>query len=353
MGTTGLFGAAFPENLGGTDAGFLAVAVISEEISRLAPEFGYALNMQAMTCPFTIYNWGSDEQISRFVLDLIAGRNIGMFALTEPGGGSDAAGAMKTTAVRDGDVYRLNGSKQWITFAHAADTGILFAKTDVDAGHRGITAFIVEPKSHAGFTANPIPMSGLSSVLCSNAVFLDDFTVPAENRLGEEGEGFKIAMNALDYGRLTVSARSVGLAQACLDESVRYANERVIRGQPIGHYQMVQHLIADMAVNVDAARLMVYRTGWLMDRGEPATRATSRAKYAAVEAAKHAAASAAEIFAGYALADEYPIKKFTAYVNMLAVGEGTANVQRILIAEDALGIKNANRHPVKNRLRGK
>ncbi len=353
MGATGLFGAAFPENLGGTDAGFLAVAAISEEISRLAPEFGYALNMQAMTCPFTIYNWGSDDQISRFVPDLVAGRKIGMFALTEPGGGSDAAGAMKTTAVRDGDVYRLNGSKQWITFAHAAETGILFAKTDVDAGHRGITAFIVEPKAHQGFTANPIPMSGLSNVLCSNAVFLDDFVVPAENRLGAEGEGFKIAMNALDYGRLTVSARSVGLAQACFDESVRYANERMIRGQPIGHYQMVQHLIADMAVNVDAARLMVYRTGWLMDRGDPATRATSRAKYAAVEAAKHAAASAAEIFAGYALADEYPIKKFTAYVNMLAVGEGTANVQRILIAEDALGFKNANRHPVRNRLRNK
>ncbi len=353
MAATGLFGATFPEDLGGTDAGFLAVAVISEEISRLAPEFGYAMNMQAMTCPFTIYNWGSEEQIARFVPDLIGGRKIGMFALTEPGGGSDAAGAMRTTAVRDGDVYRLNGSKQWITFAHAADAGILFAKTDPDAGHRGITAFIVEPKAHAGFTANPIAMSGLSNVLCSNAVFLDDFVVPAENRLGEEGEGFKIAMNALDYGRLTVSARAVGLAQACLEEAVRYANERVIRGQPISHYQMVQHLVADMAVNVDAARLMVYRTAWLMDRGEAASRATSRAKYAAVEAAKHAAASAAEIFAGYALADEYPIKKFTAYVNMLAVGEGTANVQRILIAEDALGIKNANRHAVRNRLRHK
>jgi isovaleryl-CoA dehydrogenase len=345
MGASGLFGASFPENLGGTDAGFLAVAVISEEISRLAPEFGYALNMQAMTCPFTIYNWGSDAQISRFVPDLIAGRKIGMFALTEPGGGSDAAGAMQTTAVRDGNVYRLNGSKQWITFAHACDTGILFAKTDLDAGHRGITAFIVEPKSFEGFTANPIPMSGLSNVLSSNAVFLDDFVVPVENRLGEEGEGFKIAMN-------TVSARAVGLAQACFDESVCYANERVIRGQPIGQYQMVQSLIADMAVNVDAARMLVQRTGWLMDRGEPSTRATSRAKYVAVNAAKHAAAAAAEIFAGYALADEYPIKKFTAYVNMLAVGEGTPNVQRILIAEDALGTKNANRHPVKNRLRG-
>jgi alkylation response protein AidB-like acyl-CoA dehydrogenase len=352
MGAAGFFGAAFPENLGGSDAGFGAVAAIAEAISRISPEFGYCMNMQAMTCPFTIYNWGTDDQISRFVPDLIAGRKIGMFALTEPGGGSDAAGAMKTTAVRDGDVYRLNGSKQWITFAHACDAGVLFAKTDPAAGHRGITAFIVEPKAHAGFTANPIPMSGLSNSLASNAVFLDDFVVPAENRLGEEGEGFKIAMNALEYGRLTVSARAVGLAQACLDESVAYANQRVIRGNPIGHYQMIQHLIADVATETDAARLMVQRMAWLMDQGERATRAASRAKYFAVEAAKRAAAAATEIFAGYALADEYPIKKFTAYVNMLATGEGPANVQRILIAEDALGIKDANRHPVRNRLRG-
>ena len=351
MGEAGFFGAAFPEELGGTNAGFLAIAAISEELSRLSPEFGYAMNMQAMTCPFTIYNWGTEEQISRYVPDLISGKKIGMFALSESGGGSDAAGAMQTKAMRDGDVYRLNGSKQWITFADVCDTGILFAKTDSSAGYRGITAFIVEPKIYQGFTAKPISMSGLSNVLCSNSVYLDDFVVPVMNRIGNEGEGFKIAMNALEYGRLTVSARSVGLAQACFEHSINYANERVIRGKPIGHYQMIQHLIADMAVNIDAARLLVERTGSLMDQGKKSSRATSRAKYAGVNAAKHAAASAAEIFAGYALADEYPIKKFTAYVNMLAVGEGTPNVQRVLIAEDALGTKDANRHPIRNRLR--
>lgn len=351
MGDAGFFGAAFPEDLGGSNAGFLAVSAISETISRLAPEFGYCMNMQAMTCPFTIFNWGTDDQIARFVPDLIIGRKIGMFALSEPGGGSDAAGAMKTTATRDGDVYRLNGSKQWITFANAADAGILFAKTDPAAGHRGVTAFIVEPRSFEGFTANPIPMTGLSRSLCSNAVFLDDFPVPVENRLGAEGEGFKIAMNALEYGRLTVASRSVGLAQACLDHAVEYANGRIVGGSPIGQYQMVQHLIADMTVNIEAARLLVHRMAWLMDCGQAANRAASLAKYAAVNAAKHAANAAAEIFAGYALADEYPIKKITAYVNMLAVGEGTPNVQRILIAEDALGTKDADRHPVRNRLR--
>jgi isovaleryl-CoA dehydrogenase len=348
MGAAGFFGAAFPEELGGSDMGYLAVAAIAEEVSRMAPEFGYAMNMQAMTCPFTIYNWGNADQIRRFVPDLIAGRKIGMFALTEPGGGSDAAGSMKTTARLDGGVYRLNGSKQWITFADACDTGLLFAKTDPEAGHRGITAFIVEPKSHRGFTANPIEMSGLSKCLRSSAVFLDDFPVPVENRLGEEGGGFKIAMNALEWGRLTVSARLVGLTQRCLDEASRYATERVVGGQAIGRYQMVQHLIADMAVNVEAARLMTRRMAWTMDRGEASNRAASQAKYFAGIAAKHAAQSAAEIFAGYALADEYPISKMTAYVNMLCIGEGTPNVQRILIAEDALGYKDANRHPVRN-----
>jgi isovaleryl-CoA dehydrogenase len=353
MGAAGFFGAAFPQELGGSDMGYLAVAAIAEELSRLAPEFGYAMNMQSMTCPFTIYNWGSASQVQRFVPDLIAGRKIGMFALSEPGGGSDAAGSMKTTACRDGDTYRLNGSKQWITFADACDTGLLFAKTDPSAAHRGITAFIVEPKTFEGFTANPIGMSGLSKCLCSCAVFLDDFAVPVENRLGEEGEGFKIAMNALEWGRLTVSARLVGLAQRCLDEATRYAAIRIVGGQAIGRYQMVQHLIADMTINVEAARLMTRRMAWTMDRGEAANRSASQAKYFAGITAKHAAHSAAEIFAGYALADEFPISKVTAYINMLCAGEGTPNVQRILIAEDTLGYKDANRHPVRNpRARG-
>lgn len=351
LGEAGLFGAAFGEDVGGTAMGFQAVAAIAEEISRLAPEYGYCMNMQAMTCPFTIYNWGSEDQVRRFVPDLVAGKRIGMFALSEPGGGSDAAGAMKTTARRDGDVYRLNGSKQWITFANACDTGLLFAKTDPAAGARGITAFIVEPKSGPGFTADPIQMTGLSNCLRSCAVFLEDFAVPVENRLGAEGEGFKIAMNGLDYGRLTVTARLIGLARACLDLARDYAKERVVFGHPIATYQMVQHLIADMTVNIEAARLMLYRMAWTMDRGEPATREASQAKYFASTTAKHAAQAAAEVFGGYALADEYPIKKITAYVNMLNMGEGSPNTQRILIAEDSLGFKDANRHPVRRRLK--
>ena len=349
MGTAGLFGAAFPRSFGGSALGFQAVAVISEELSRTRPEFGYAMNMQAMTCPFTIYNWGSAAQAERFVPDLIAGRRLGMFALTEAGGGSDPAGAMQTRAARDGDNYLLNGSKMWITMADVCDTGVIFAKTDPRAGHRGISAFIIEPKSVPGYRADPVPMSSLSMLFRSNAVFLDDFVVPAENRLGKEGEGFKIAMNALDFGRLTVSARLLGLAQGCLDLAIDYANQRVVGGQAIGRYQMVQQGIADMTVNIAAARLMVERLGWVMDQGLPMTRTAAHAKYFAQRAAKHAADSAAEIFGGYALADEYPISKLAAYINVLNVGEGTANVQRVLIAEDALGMKDADRHPVQNR----
>ncbi|MBM3573124.1 MAG: acyl-CoA dehydrogenase [Alphaproteobacteria bacterium] len=347
MGRAGFFGAAFPESVGGSGLGFLAVATIAEEISRLRPEFGYCMNMQAMTCPFTILNWGDAAQIRRFVPDLVGGRKIGMFALSESGGGSDAAGSMKTRAERRGDRYILNGAKMWITFADACDTGVLFAKTDPAAGHRGITAFIVEPKSGPGFTAKPIPMKSLSPILRSSAVFLDDFAVPVENRLGAEGEGFKIAMNALDYGRLTVSARLVGLAQACFDASIAYAQSRVVGGHALGRYQLVQQLIADMTVEVEAARLMTQRMAWLMDRGEPATRAAARAKYLASQAARRAAQAVAEIHGGYALADEYKVQYYTAYINMLNVGEGAANVQRILIAEDALGYKNANRHRVR------
>lgn len=346
MGEAGLFGAAFPEELGGTDLGFMAVAVISEEISRLRPDLGYCMNLQAMTCPFTILNWGTDEQAARFVPPLIAGERIGAFMLTEPGGGSDPAGSMRTRAVRDGDTYRISGSKQWITFAHEADTAVLFAKTDPAAGHRGITAFVIEPKSGPGYRADPIPMRNLSPVLASCAVFLDDFVVPAGNRLGEEGEGFRIAMNALEFGRLTVSARLVGAAQGCLDHALAYARERAVGGRAIGHYQMVQALIADMAAEIAAARALVRELAETMEAGRPANRIASLAKYFASRAARTAAANATEIFGGYALADEYPISMFKGFIEMLNVGEGSSNVQRVLIAEDALGYKDANRASV-------
>ncbi len=349
MGEAGLFGAAFPEDLGGTDIGFGAVSAISDELGYHMPEFSYAMNLQAMTCPYTIYNWGTDDQAKRFVPDLIAGKKIGMFALTEPGGGSDAAGNMKTTARRDGDHYILNGSKMWITFSHACDAGVILAKTDPGAGVRGITAFIIEPKTQSGYHADPIPLAGLTKALSSCAVSLDDVRIPVENRLGEEGEGFKIAMNALEYGRLTVSSRCLGLARAAFDEAKKYAKDRIVRGQPVATYQMSQALFADMAVKIEASKLMVAKLADTMDANEAANRIAAQAKFFASETAKFCVQAASEMFGGYALAEEYPMAKIAANVNMLNMGEGAPAVQRILIAEDALGYKDANRHPVRNK----
>lgn len=348
MGDIGIFGACFPEKYGGSEMGFLNLAIIAEEISKAHPAFGYAFNMQAMTCPFTILNWGTEEQIKKYVPDLIKADKIGMFALTEAGGGSDPAGSMKTTARLEGDEYVINGSKVWITFANEADVGVLFAKTDPSAGHKGISAFIIET-NRPGYTAKPIEISSLGNMMRSCEIFLEDYRIPKENLLGIEGEGFKIAMNALDYGRLTVSARLVGIAQGCIDESIKYCNERVVGGNPIGEYQMVKHLIADMVAQTDAARLQTYRSAVLKDKNNTATRESSYAKYFASEVAAKATRSALEIFGGNGISDEYPIMKYVNYANMLHFGEGSANIQRILIANDALGLKNANRHHIKRR----
>jgi isovaleryl-CoA dehydrogenase len=348
MGDAGLYGACFPEQFGGSEMGFLNLAIIAEEISKAHPALGYSFNMQAMTCPFTILNWGTEAQIKRYVPDLITARKIGMFALTEAGGGSDAAGSMKTTAVRDGDDYVLNGTKTWITFANEADYGVLFAKTDPAAGHRGISAFIIET-ARPGFTATPIAITALGTMTRSCEVVLEDYRIPRENLLGAEGEGFKIAMNALDYGRLTVSARLVGIAQGCAEAALEYAQQRVVGGNPIGQYQMIQHRIADMVVEIEAARLLTYRSGYLKDKGETATRESAYAKYFASEVAVKAARAALEILGANGIADAYPIMQYVNYANMLHFGEGSANIQRILIAEDALGYKNANRHHIQRK----
>jgi alkylation response protein AidB-like acyl-CoA dehydrogenase len=282
--------------------------------------------------------------VRKYVPNFLGGKTVGMMSLTEPSGGSDPVGAMKTTAKRDRDVYRLNGSKMFATLANRCDVGVLLAKTDPQAGARGITAFIVEPKKYPGFEARPIQMLGLSKALDACAVFLDDFIVPVENRLGEEGEGFKIVMQALQAGRLNVAARAVGIAQACLDEAQRYLNERTVRGRAIGSFQMIQGDLADIVVNVEASRLLVYRTAAMMDAGQPSNRAASIAKYHASLTAKHAADKTQQFFGGYGLAQESRISWLNSYAYLYFNGEGSTNVQRVLIAEDALGYKKADRH---------
>lgn len=343
-GGLGLYAAVFPHWAGGTDMGYLANAVILEEMSRHDVRFASCTNQQGGTCPECIFAAGTDAQVLRFVPGLLSARTIGMMSLSEAGGGSDALGNMKTTARRDGSVYRLSGSKMWATLADVSEVGVLFARTDPDAGAKGVSAFIVEPQKYPGFEARPIPMLGLSKSFRTCAVFLDDFVVPVENRLGEEGEGFTIVMHALKAGRLNVAARALGMAQACLDDALRYLNERHVRGRPIGQFQMIQADLADMVANIEASRLLVYSLASEMDAGRASNRLASIAKHHSAMTVKHAADKTQQFFGAYGWAEEYRISWLKSHADMYFTGEGSANVQRILIAEDALGYKKADRH---------
>ncbi|MDR3534501.1 MAG: acyl-CoA dehydrogenase family protein [Rhodopila sp.] len=350
-GDAGIYGAIFPESVGGSNLGYLAATVVQEEMGRLDVRFAACNNQQGSTCPSCIYMGGTAEQVMKYVPNLIAGETIGMMSLTEPSSGSDAAGAMKTVARRDGDVYRINGQKMWASMANQTDVGVLLAKTDPSAGPRGITAFIVEPKKYPGFTAKPIEMLGLSNALRTNVVFLDDFIVPVENRLGAEGDGFKIIMRVLQAGRVTVAGKALGVARACFEDAVRYANEREIRGQPIGKFQMIQADIAEMACAIEASRALVYKAAWCMDESLPSNRLSAIAKYHASQTAKLCADKAQQIFGGYGMAREYRVSWLKSYADLFFTGEGSANIQKILIAEDALGYKVADRHHGRTGLR--
>ena len=350
-GEVGLYGAVFPEALGGTNLGYLAATVIQEEMARNDVRFAACNNQQGSTCPSCIYFGGIPEQIKKYVPNLLAGKTIGMMALTESGGGSDPADAMKTFARRDGDVYRLNGQKMFASIANETDVGVLFAKTDRDAGARGITGFIVEPKKYPGWKAQPIEMLGLSNAFRTNVLYLDDFVVPVENRLGAEGAGFTIVMQALQAGRVTVAGKALGIARACFEDAVRYAKERTLRGQPIGRFQMIQSDIAEMATAIEASRALVYKAASFLDRGLPSNRMAAIAKFHASQTAKLCADKAMQIFGGYGLAKEYRVSRLRSYADLFFTGEGSANVQKILIAEDALGYKLADRHKGRTGLR--
>ena len=346
MGALGFFGSTFPPKYGGTEMGFLSLALICEEITKAYFPLGFFFNMCGMTVPFTILNWGNEEQRGKYVPRLISGEWIGSFGLTEPGGGSDVLGGMKTRAVRDGDTYILNGSKMFNTLAHRAQVDIVFAKTDPDQGHRGVSAFLVDTDT-PGFLRREIGMQTLGRFSWTAETAFEDCRAPRESLLGKEGEGFKIAMNALDYGRLTVACRAVALAQACLEASLIYAKEREAFGQEIGNFQLIKGLIADMVAEVDLARLGVYRSAYLKDKGQAATRETAIAKYFAGEVCGRASRAAAEIFGGYAYTDEFRLGMYLSNSQFMRTGEGSANILRLLIADDALGWKRADRHDIR------
>jgi alkylation response protein AidB-like acyl-CoA dehydrogenase len=343
MGDLGFFGCLFSEEFGGTDMGYQALVVIAEQIAWAYPPLSACFNLQGCTVPLTIANWGPPEMAQHYVPGLVAGTLLGYNAMTEPDGGSDFLGAMKTRITRDGDAYVINGAKMFITNANVADVGIVYGKTNPEAGHKGVSAFIVESSS-PGFSYQRVPCRVLGALMPTTSLSLQDCRVPAENMLGEEGGGFKVAMNAMDYGRLCVAARQLGLAQACLDASLGYAAERQAFGQAIGHFQMIKQQIADMVAEIGAARLLVYQAASLYDAGRNASRESAIAKYFVGEVCNRAAQATAEIFGGYAFTDEYPIGIYLNYAKLWQTGEGSANIQRVLIADDALGFRSMDRH---------
>jgi glutaryl-CoA dehydrogenase (non-decarboxylating) len=343
MGQLGFFGCIAPEELGGTNAGYRALAIVAEELAYAYPPISAAMNLQAATVPLTIANWGQPELAERYVPGLISGELLGYNAMSEPDGGSDFLGAMRTRAVRDGQDYVINGTKMWITNANVADVGIVYCKTDPEQRHKGVSAFVVET-STPGFASQRVKCSALGNLMPTNGLTFDDMRVSKDRLLGEEGRGFTVAMNAMDFGRLTVAARSLGLAQACLDASVEYADQRVAFGKKIGHFQMIKKQLAEMVCEVQALRALVYQAATLYDDGVIATRESSIAKYYAGEVCNRAAQTTTEIFGGYAFSDELPISIYLNYAKLWQTGEGSANIQAVLIADDALGWKPMDRH---------
>ena len=344
MGEVGLFGCAFPPRYGGSQAGFLAHSVVCEKISAIDSGLRSLFNLQAMTVPYAIMEWGSEPAKEKYIKPLVLGEKIGCTCFSEPNVGSDLA-AMETKIQDKGDHYLINGTKTWISNGNYADYAIVYGTFDRSLKSKGISGVIVET-NQKGWHASEIDKLGDKNSPIAE-IFLEDVVVPKENLLGEWGSGFKVAMTALDRGRISVSSGALGVAQACLDASIKYSNERVQFGQPIGKFQMVKAVIADMVANVEAARFLVHRAAWRNDQDLPFTKEVAIAKYFAGEVAVKCAGWAMEIHGGMGYSLEMPVEKYYRDSKIYQVGEGTVNIMRLLIADDALGYKKANRQRLK------
>jgi alkylation response protein AidB-like acyl-CoA dehydrogenase len=337
MGELGLLGICLPQKYGGAGMDYLALAVVCEELERVDSFLRVVLSVHTGLNSLSIFQWGSEEQKQRYLLPQASGAQLAGYCLTEPDSGTDAA-AMRATARREGDHYLLNGEKIWISLADIADNFLVIAKTDPEQGVRGISAFIVE-RGWAGVSSHPI--HGKLGVRAGNtgAVVFKDVRVPLANRLGEEGEGFKIAMAALDNGRYTVAAGATGLIQASLEASLRYAKERSTFGKPIAEHQLVKRMLSHMLLKLDTARMLVYRAGWMKNRGERNTRETTLAKWHATVSSFEAADDAIQIHGAYGYSDEYPVERYLRNARGAIIYEGTRELQELLQADFALGLR--------------
>lgn len=333
----GLMGVCIPEEYRGSGMDYNSLAIVCEELERGDTTFRTAVSVHIGLNSLTILQWGTEEQKLKFLIPQATGEKIGAFGLTEPGAGSDVT-AISSTAVRDGEDYILNGQKTWISLCDSADHFIVFAYTDKAKKHQGISAFIVERDSE-GFSSKAI--KGKYGIRAGNTgeLFFEDVRIPAGNRLGEEGEGFKIAMASLDNGRFTVAAGACGLISACMEESVKYCRTRSTFGKLIGEHQLVQQMLASMEAGYQMSRLLVYRAGELKNRGVRNTRETSLAKWQACDFANKAADDAVQIHGAYGYSDEYPVARFLRNSKAPVIYEGTREIHTIMQAEYVLGMR--------------
>ncbi|WP_405549824.1 acyl-CoA dehydrogenase family protein [Streptomyces globisporus] len=336
LGGLGFLGLTVPEEYGGSGGDHLSYCLVTEELGRGDSSVRGIVSVSLGLVAKTIASWGSEEQKRQWLPRLTSGEAIGCFGLTEPGTGSDA-GNLATRAVRDGGDYVVNGTKTFITNGTWADVVLLFARTNDSPGHRGVSAFLV-PADTPGLTRRTIHGKlGLRGQATAELI-LEGVRIPASCLLGPEGKGFSIAMSALAKGRMSVAAGCVGIARAALDAAVRYAGEREQFGKAIARHQLVQELLSDIAVDVDAARLLTWRVADLIDRGQDFATAASKAKLYASEAAVRCANNALQVFGGYGYIDEYPVGKLLRDARVMTLYEGTSQIQKLIIGRALTGV---------------
>jgi butyryl-CoA dehydrogenase len=334
MASLGFLGIYVPESYGGAGLDALSYALVTEEINRACASTGVVMSSHVSLVVDPLLHYGSDAQKDRFLRPLATGEKLGCFALSEPASGSDAA-AMRTSARRDGDSWVLNGTKNFITNGASADITLVFAQTDAQAKHKGIAAFLVE-KGTRGFSVGKLEHKlGIRGSDTAQLVF-QDCRVPAANLLGEVGEGFKIALATLDGGRISIAAQAVGIARACLEDSLAYAKEREAFGKKIVEFQAIQWKLADMATEIDAARLLVWRAATLKDRGEDHILAAAQAKLFASDVAVRAARECVQIFGGYGYLTDFPAERHYRDAKITEIYEGTSEIMNLVIAQEIL-----------------
>jgi len=340
MAELGILGIVIPEEYGGAGLDFVSEALACEEIERGEAAFRTLISVHVGLNSLSLLRYGSEAQKRRFLVPQATGEKLACFGLTEPGAGSDVA-ALRSTARREGDVYVLNGQKNWISYATVADHALVFAKTDPEQGHKGISAFVLE-KGTPGFSARDQEHKLGIWAGSTGELFFENVEVPAANRVGEEGQGFEIAMYSLDQGRFTVAAGACGVTRACLERSVTYARERQTFGSEIGRYQFVQDMIATMVLGYETSKLLVMQAAWMKNEGRRSTRETSLAKWHATESAFEAAHLAIQVFGSYGYSAEVGIERYFRNARAPIIYEGTTQIHKLMQAEHALGYRHLN-----------